>query len=198
MRNILFRTHVFVKPTQLPAVAIWFALLLTSCGYKCPEQRCKALMGDMYLKKISFPASVELLNRKDADSADWYHIGIKDPAYYIVHFFMADCDKCVHELEQIRAFIEKHRDTRNVRYLFIASGPTNVYARDAVRNIGFDLPVYYEREYFSFKKMNDLPLADRLYNTMLINERGELLLVGEIFQNRQAEQLFFNTINGCL
>lgn len=153
-------------------------------------------MGDLYKKEIRFPSEVELLNKSGVDSSNWSAINTKEPVYYIVHFFMSDCDKCVNELLAIQEFIKKHNDSSNLKYIFITSGPTRKYAQEAVDKSGFTMPVYYEKTYFSFKKMNNLPLADRLYNTMLLKD-NKVILFGEIFQNKKAEDLFFNAVNTC-
>ncbi len=168
-----------------------------SCKKSCRNQEIQKIMGDLYKRKIAFPEQIELLNKSGVDAAWWSKINTTEPVYYIVHFFMADCDKCVNELQQAQQFIEKHKTTAGVRYIFIASGPTRLFAEEAIHKAGFTMPVYYEKEYFSFKKLNNLPLADRLYNTMLLNNRNEVILFGELFQNKKAETLFFNAIDMC-
>jgi hypothetical protein len=137
------------------------------------------------------------LNKSGTDSTYWGQVNTKDASHHIVHFFMADCDKCIHELEDIQKFVNDHKESQDMKYLFIVSGPTKKYALDAIQQSGFTLPVYYEKEYFSFKKMNNLPLADRLYNTMLLDKEDQVILFGELFQNNKAEELFFNAINTC-
>jgi hypothetical protein len=171
------------------------SLLGSSCRHDCAKDNLRQMMGDWYKKKISFPEKVELLGTAQGMEKD--KIVLSGASYYIVHFFMADCDKCINELLSIQKLVGRHKDETDVRYLFIASGPTQLYAKEAVEKSGFTLPVYYEKEYFSFKKKNGLPLADRLYNTMLLNSRHEVLAFGEMFQNKQAEALFYKTINCC-
>lgn len=168
----------------------------SGCREKCPDSRIKKMMGSLYRKNILFPEKVELLNGNGGDSASQTRIDASEPVFYIVHFFMSDCDKCVNELRTIQRFMKKHSDISGVKYIFITSGPTKKYAKEAIEKSGFDQPVYYETEYFSFKKLNNLPLADRLYNTMLIQNK-QVILFGEVFQNEKAEEFFFDAIKGC-
>lgn len=171
-------------------------LVLNGCKEKCPDAKFRDIMGSFYKKEIRFPSEIELLNKNGTDSAFWSTINTQAPGYYILHFFMSDCDKCVNELLDIQKFMEVHKSASNVNYVFITSGPTKKYAQEAIEKAGFEMPVYYEKVYFSFKKLNNLPLADKLYNTMLIN-KNKVILFGEIFQNKKAEKLFFNAINTC-
>jgi hypothetical protein len=169
---------------------------MIGCKEKCSDVKIRKMMGNLYKKEILFPPSIELLNKNGTDSVYWAKVNTKDPCYYIVHFFMSDCDKCIHELQNIQNFMNNHKKTVNVKYIFITSGPTKKYAQEAIEKAGFLPPVYYEKEYFSFKTINNLPKADRLYNTMLLNN-NKVILFGEIFQNEKAEKLFFNTIQSC-
>ncbi|MEJ7820679.1 MAG: hypothetical protein WKF85_00080 [Chitinophagaceae bacterium] len=182
----------------LASLSIFLILSTTSCfKEECPEQKIKELMGGWYKRKIVFPLAIELLNKIGGDSTYWHQLNLKEPSYFIVHFFMADCDKCVNELLNIQNFIQKHERDKNVKYIFIASGPTKIFVQEAIQKSKFILPVYYEQQYFSFKKINNLPIADRLYNTMLLDHEQGVILFGELFQNKEAEKLFYNTIRYC-
>ena len=78
--------------------------------------------------------------------------------------------------------------------MFIASAPTKLYVLDAIKKTGFPYPVHYEKQYYSFKNLNKLPLADELYNTMLLNANNEVLLFGAFYDNKKAERLFLKAI----
>jgi hypothetical protein len=186
-----------IKNVLLLVLLLLITAAFNSCNKNCSEEKLKSLMGSWYKKKILFPSEMEVINNSAIDPARLNHPDPKEQSFSIIHFFMADCDKCVNELLSIQKFIQKHKSSANVKYVFIAAGPTKIYARDAVLNSGFALPVYYEKEYFSFKKLNHLPLADNLYNTMLLDNKNEVMLFGELFQNDMAEKLFYNTINSC-
>jgi hypothetical protein len=153
-------------------------------------------MKDLYQKKIEFPVEMEALNEAaTAHKIVPINANYTNKRFTIVHFFKADCDKCINELSKIQTFLTDKQVMQNTNYVFIASAPTKVYVLDAIKKINFSYPVYYEKEYYSFKSGNDLPLEDELFNTMLLNGDNEVLLFGAFYSNSKAEHLFYKTIN---
>jgi hypothetical protein len=171
------------------------SVCIFSCKSRCDDNTVKQIMGHWYKKQLLFPEKMNLINKDSTKSGQSDTIRTDDAPFYVVHFFTADCDECINVLLTAQKFIQQHKDIRNVRFIFIASGPSDYYASQAIHKSGFTYPVFYEKEYFSFKKINDLPLSDKMYNTILINQKREILLFGGIFNNEKAAKLFFDIIN---
>lgn len=173
---------------------IAFTCFLFGCRTDCSYDNVKQIMGTWYKQKIQFPDNIHLINKNTTPTGDTNHIVLKDSKYYVIHFFTADCDECINALLMAQKFISKHKDVCNVKYIFIASGPTAYYAENAIHKAGFSYPVYFEKDYYSFKKKNALPVSDKMYDTMLVNEQGEVLLFGGFFLNEKAEKLFSDIV----
>ena len=178
-------------------ILFWISSLLVSCKDNCADTKkeIQSLMKDLYKKKISFPTDMQVLIDSSA-------INTKNTAtgtsvlnkFTIVHFFTADCDKCVNELLKIQSSLNKVATDSSIDFMFIASAPTKIYVLDAIKKINFPYPIYYEKHYYSFKTMNKLPLSDDLYNTMLLNNKQEVILFGAFYDNKKAERLYLKAI----
>ena len=92
----------------------------------------------------------------------------------------------------------KTSKNRKINYVFIASAPTKVYVMDAIKKTKFPYPIYYEKEYYSFKTINGLPTKDDLYDTMILNSKQEVILFGAFYSNKKAKQLYENVIECSL
>lgn len=148
-------------------------------------------MQTWYKKKINFPKGVETLSLKNYGGQNNLENKIHAlKRYTIVHFFTADCPKCVNELKLIISSIKTNPMNKNVDYIFIASAPINKYVIDAIEETKFPYTIYYEKEYYSFKKMYNFPLTDEIYNTMILNKNQEVLLFGGFYANEKAQKLF--------
>lgn len=170
-----------------------------SCKHNCKstETEIKSLMKEWYKKKIVFPPDMEFL--VDSSFTNPYYLSNNSQLKKqntIVHFFTADCDKCVNELKTIQTSLAASNEAANISYMFIASAPTKTYVLDAMSKIKFPYPIYYEKRYYSFKTLNKLPLQDDLYNTMLINKNQEVILFGAFYDNKKAERLYLEA-NKC-
>jgi hypothetical protein len=174
---------------------ILFSLSQLSCKNSCVKvnQEAQLLMKDLYLKKINFPDQMEKL-KDETVSFKQYNDSIDPSKYTIVHFFTADCDKCVNELSKIQKALTSYSKDLDVNFFFIASAPTKIFVKEAINKIHFQYPIYYEKKYFGFKSMNNLPLEDDLYNTMLINNENKVVLFGAFYSNEKAQRLFKSII----
>lgn len=72
----------------------------------------------------------------------------------------------------------------NLEFKFIAESPHRTYIEYAMANSKFKLPIHYDSLY-EFKSINNLP-DEPLYNTMLLNDQDQLLLVGAFDENELA------------
>jgi hypothetical protein len=158
------------------------------------EKQLQEVMGSRFRNKIEIPERIELVNPQSQASATSLAGNTGNDRYKIIHFFTADCEKCVEELTKAQVFINTKGKLDKLDYYFIASGPTVTYVRDAIEKSGFSKPVYFEKKYFSFKLLNQLPIDSNQYNTMLLNSRNELLLFGAFFDNEKAQEFLYKTI----
>jgi hypothetical protein len=174
-------------------------LSLCSCGKECAEKVAEDIMGKWHHQQVKFPEKLELLNENKI--ADGFKVNIDSLAngadFYIIHYFDANCDKCVHELSMAQQFIESHPARGNVKYIFIADGTHKTWAQQAIDSLHFRYPVYFEKVYTEFKKINKFPLNSSVHNTSLMNNKNELLLLGAFFNNEKAEDLYYGIIDGC-
>lgn len=177
------------------ALYFLFFLGLMSCRNECERTQIEiqSLMKDLYKNKITFPAEMEILNSQAVTNDS---IVKKQPPkkFTVVHFFTADCDKCVNELLMMQSFLKRIDHVANLDVMFIASAPTKVYVLDAIKETQFPYPVHYEKKYYSFKSMNKLPLEDDLFDTFLMNSKNEVIIFGAFYNNDKAENLFLKSI----
>lgn len=153
-------------------------------------------MGVWYKKKILFSKHWQLINKDLVDPKYAFDIYAPDKKYYVLHYFMADCDKCVYELLQAREFIKKtEKEHSDLKYVFIATGPINKYIMEAISKAKFQFPVYFENNFMGFSYGNHFPPGDDTYNTMLLNGKNEVLLFGSYYGNKKAEALYSDIIN---
>lgn len=166
---------------------ICFIFFAVSCknSSKADAQR---IMGDWFLKTILFPDKIELVNKALLSKENWYVIP-NQKKYTVLHYFMADCDKCIEELAQAQQYIAKKNDP-TVDYIFLASGPTRFYVDEAIKKLNFKSPVYFEKEYWAFKTKNNFPLNEKTYDTILLNQKRQIVLFGGVFNNEKAQKLF--------
>lgn len=172
-------------------------ILLTSCNnVNCgnTEKEVKEIMKTWYKKKINFPKKMEVLFDSTIIREKIPNQPRLNNYFTIVHFFTADCDKCVNELIMIQNSLKNNPNNTKINYIFIASAPTKAYVMDAIKKTKFPYPIYYEKEYYSFKTINRLPTTDNVYDTMLLNSNQEVILFGAFYDNKKAKQLYSNAI----
>jgi hypothetical protein len=174
-----------------------FCLIFFSCTDNCDsvKKEVQALMKDKYKKRMIFPDNIEMLTDSSVvgGGKDIQKI-IMSKRVTVFHFFTADCDKCINELSHIKVILKKLPKDTTVAYIFLASSPSKKYLVDAIAKLNFSYPIFYEKKYYSFKNINNLPLSDQLYNTMLLNNQMEVILFGSFFNNQKAKDLFQKVI----
>lgn len=183
-----------MKKYSYPFILLF--LLLHACDSTCPLKEAQNLMGNWYLKPLIFPDGLRLLNQRLTEKGNNFDIKKGHHNKFILHYFLADCDKCVNELAAIQAYLGQNKEKYNdVSFVFVATGPVDNYVKDAIQKLHFSYPVYFERDYQSFKLINKLPLDDKLYDTMLVDEKNQLLIFGAFYNNLKAEKLYTGILN---
>lgn len=165
--------------------------LFVACQTICTEDDAKKIMGNWFLQKITFPQEMPLINAKAVKQEFHFDFTEDRPQRYIVHYIMADCDKCVNELKEIQNYLRKNRQKYlDTKFVFIATGPIDIYVKEAADAIKFEYPIYFNKEYQSFKVINKLPIDDKLYDNMLLDSQDRLLVFGAFYNNSKAENLY--------
>lgn len=167
-------------------ISFLLIFFITSCKVESPTSKIKTLMGKQYLETIKFPEKLEVLNGLNKGQTTE---GIKVKSkFYLLHFFTADCDRCIEELKIAQNFINKN-PRNNLEYIFLSSAPSKYFAQQAIEKLNFQPTVYFEKEYWAFKRLNELPLDNKNYDTMLINKNNQVILFGAFYNNPEASKL---------
>lgn len=179
-------------------LVVFFFCILSSCNQEVPCDDVKKLMGDWYKKELSFNdlKKISIYNKLDTLSFDLHNRNLEEK-YYMVHYFDANCDQCIKELEKIQKFMESHSMYKNLEYIFIANAVSEVYLVEAMEELDIKFPIYFDEEYKGYKQKNGFPLEENIFNTLLINHKAEILLFGAPFDNATAEIFYLQVINGC-
>jgi hypothetical protein len=172
------------------------AAILNSCQSSCSNSTAKKIMGNLYEKKILFNKNMRLINKDRVDPKYAFDVYAPGASFYVLHYFQAECDKCIYALQQAGDYIKKTaKNHPDLRYAFIASAPTKVYAEEAVAKLNFQFPVYFDSVYQGFPKINHFPAEDIQYHTMLLNNKNEVELFGGYYSNPKAADLFSEILN---
>jgi hypothetical protein len=169
---------------------LFFCIVNQACVEEKAENISRKIMGRWYKREIIIPKSLKLINQsinfnlKDLD---------KESEWYVLHYFEGDCDKCVNDLQFAQQFILEHKNNK-LKYIFIGCASTEFFIKEAIKDIKFKFPIYFDKNCNSFKKINNIPVDDPLYNTMLINNKRQIYLFGSIFRNKKAEKLYMQLI----
>lgn len=132
-----------------------FILLFTSCKNECDSTRSeiRGIMKTWYKKRVEFPSNMEILtNSLTSDHQNIEKALTTKKSYTIVHFFTADCDKCVNELKMIQSGLKNMPENKDVDYIFIASAPTKTYVLDAIKKLTFLTPFIMSNNTFLLKQ----------------------------------------------
>ncbi|MDO5616331.1 MAG: hypothetical protein Q4G16_09085 [Cruoricaptor ignavus] len=168
-------------------------IIFGSCEKKCEDINIeiKEIMGEWYRKKILFPKEMTLLNNPK------YNI-TENKNFTIVHFFAADCDKCIDELNKILFTLNDNDMQSQVNIIFISSAPSKNHVLDVIEKVEMVFPVFYDKHYYSYKLSNDFPISEEAYNTVLLNSKNEILIFGAFYDNSKALELYLKAINCTL
>lgn len=181
-----------LKTTVLIAVFITCLLVLDSCKVNCDFETNKTVLKERFLSKVNIPEH-ELLSTGTQQVEPTISKELRKKRFTILHFFTADCSNCIDELRLIQHYLAKYKN-EEVNYIFFAGAPTRFYAQEAIDKLKFPYPVYFEQTYFSYKNANNFPLADKAYNTLLLDKQGKLLALGAFYDNKMARDLYDATI----
>lgn len=171
-------------------------IFLQGCSHTCSDDAEKKIMGKLYKKQMNIPVDWKLMNENYIGPNNRFDVFKNGQDLFVLHYFLANCDRCIEELMEARKFIQKNQARfPRLKYVFVGTGVVDVFIRDAIMKSKFEYPVYFEPKYMEFKKSNNFPVDDDLYNTMLIGKKDELLLLGSFFDNTQAQDLYSDILN---
>ncbi len=171
--------------------------VLWSCNRDCSRETAARMMGDKFRQHLVFGQNWPVINAPFVLPDNSFDFKRPRKKFYFLHYFSADCDKCINNLLLARQFIKEKRSRfPNVDFVFVASGYNDTFIREAVAKTNFEYPIYFEKEYLRFKTSNKIPIDnEELYNNMLINDKDELLLFGSLYDNPKAESMFDDITN---
>lgn len=166
---------------------IFLVLILfvnVSCSRRSATDQVMKVMQSDFKKQIKFHEKMTpVKNERDVNEN-----------YYILHYFSADCDKCINRLRGIKEFMDKNKDLP-VDYKFIFTAPTDYFVNQALKNVNIEYPIYWDKEFWGFQIVNGIPIDEPKYETMLLNKNNELILYGHFFDNPKAYDLLKNFLN---
>src|ERR1700678_2647930 len=137
------REFKFMKRKIIISLII-FQVCFNSCSNKCTDTNERDIMGHWYKRKLLLPGGWELLDSGAVKPKLLINIDSPNAKFYVLHYFMADCDKCVNELLRAQTFIEKNQNKfPNVKFVFVATGPTSYYIKEAIKKANFEFPLYF-------------------------------------------------------
>jgi hypothetical protein len=170
---------------------------IVSCNQDCYDANAKKIMGELYKRKITLPKNLTLMNARYVAEKNTINFNNPDFDFYVLKLFSMDCDKCINSLKMAQDYINKNNSIGNrVKYIFIASGYTNVYVKEAIEKFRFEYPLYETKNYNAFYTDNDLPAGNEgTYGTMLIDSNDELILFGSVYDNEKAQKLYSAIFN---
>lgn len=176
-----------------------FIIILTIIGgfAACNDSRTKQISSFMKDKKgevIKIPDSISV-KELNIDST-YSHYSSKEfvnsKSLRIVTSIDGDCHACVNHLKEWKSVISKFSKS-NVKFLFFIYADN--YARFELMNmheINFEYPVVYDYNN-DFAINNNIP-DDYLLNTMLIDSRGKILVIGNPLKSLEILKLYEDEI----
>ena len=171
-------------------IAIW--IISCSCQFKSQEQKnwenyAKNEVSSRIGKKMNLPDSI--LIAEDGFINTFYLEQIKSKRK-IVTYIDISCSACLNNFSFWSQFIEKS-DKQNIdcEYLIFINGKIN--SLNAIRRLGFDYPVLFDSTSI-FIEMNQL--WDKRFQTALLNERNEVILIGDPTVNEKLKDLYMDVL----
>lgn len=174
------------------------SILFGSCNNeKKGVETAKELMQERYMQQIRFTNKMSLAkpHGKFQFPACFSTPWDTSSKYKVIHYIDADCSSCREELLLIQKKILQFCPKNAVKFVIVSSSLTSSAIEHLMDKNRLQIPIYYDIGYRTFKKINQLPIDDYLYNTMLVSKHNKVVLFGSFFHNEEAEKLFFKIIN---
>ncbi|KYG79570.1 redoxin [Roseivirga ehrenbergii] len=167
-----------------------YLLLLLLFTVSCGNQEKDYLIDYPHLKDKVVDLNEHLIAYNDASK----NREVLNNKKTIVNIVDGTCSRCIQELKDWQAFIDKHMSDEDVNYVFIAQGQHDFYFEYNVLKKDFlKMPIYLDPEY-KFTDSNDL-IDVKAEHTMILDERNKILFLGSPVFNEEKEKQFFKVLN---
>lgn len=166
---------------------ILLCILLFQIGCKETSQKTKNLVNLWIGKKIILPDK-NLMRRIEKGSPNLLYKKLK-----IITFIDGDCSVCVDELQEWKKLLKKI-DTAKVGFVCLINSNDKLITFERLDSLEIHLehPYFYD-ERDSLRIKNAIP-DDKLFQTFLVNEQNEVLLLGNPTRHKKMEALYLKEI----
>ena len=177
---------IFVRSYSILLFGALVSLILSCNGGN--KINVKKELNSWYGNKISLPNDSLIRNTRGK------YLNPKYKTIKILTIINGDCSVCVDELKKWKELI-KRVDTSKVGFIF------SVYSSDNLRGfklldrleIHFDYPYFIDKnkEFIIKNKFSE----NKLFQTLLLNNNNEVILVGNPTTNKTIHKLYFEEIS---
>jgi len=142
-------------------------------------------------QKVNIPADLLIVNDKELGSFD--SIDLSESKLKIFSLISGDCEKCISNINLWDEIIQEINSQKNVKiYLVILTTDPEFFIERYLPEINTLSSILIDKDY-NFLKINDFPPYKR-FQTFLLNDNDEIILVGDPFYNDKSMKLYINTI----
>lgn len=170
----------------------FICLLLHSCTLKSDENKewedyAKNEVLNWIGKEVYIPDSMLVMM---GDSSEVFYLSKIDAKKRIVTYIDISCEACLNNFSFWNKFIhESEQKNIECQYLIHING--NQKSLPAIRKLGFHHPVLLDSNSIFIEK-NDL--WDKRFQTALLNEKNEVVLIGDPTVNERLKELYMNVL----
>lgn len=104
----------------------------------------------------------------------------------------AECNSCIITLKEIQLFLDNHTLKNELSVFYIASGVESEYFDYQIRKNNFTFTIIIDND-SSFIKKNKLYAFD--HSTILLDKDNRVILVGNMFEDKEIFTLYNSLIN---
>jgi len=184
-----------IKESISYKIIILFALLfLFSCSASntdWSEMTTKDIIKSLSGQKVNIPIDLLIVNEDELvvfDSLNLYESKLK-----IFSLISGDCEKCINNINLWKKIEQELNPRRNVKiYFVILTTDPEFFIERYLPMINTSSSILIDKEY-NFLKINNFPPYNR-FQTFLLNDNNEIVLIGDPFYNEKSLKLYVNTI----
>lgn len=165
--------------------------ILSGCS---DERKTKAELEDLYGRAVTINLS-EMECRHSAVDTIPVDDNLKAKFTFVNFVDTTQCSPCtLNKMYQWNKYIEKLRK-KGVKFVFIFE-PSKALLEDvylSIESSGLKNPIYVDTSYV-FSKDNDFIPQDAKYHSFLLDDEGQIIIVGNPLLNQKVEKLIDKTI----
>lgn len=141
------------------------------------QKEAQAVVDQWMGQKFPYPKGLPFVY--DSTSQNWMG-QIEQASYKVVTFVDGGCSVCIPELKHWNTFINEVQEiTDQVAFhVYVYAGNENDFQEDVINKVGYEYPWIHDEASSYLKETN---IHDKLYYTALLNEKDEVVLIGNPF-----------------